>query len=47
MLGSRTVSVKRTFSRSEARGSPEVILPPVSGDPYYRSASGAPRRHEG
>jgi hypothetical protein len=29
MLGSRYVSVKRTFSSSEARGSSEVILPLV------------------
>jgi hypothetical protein len=33
MLGSRYVSVKRTFSRSEACASPEVILPLVERRP--------------
>ena len=47
MLGSRYVSVKRAFSRSEARGSPEVILSPDGAATHYRSAPGDPRQETG
>src|SRR5262245_5395263 len=37
-FGRRYVTVKRTFSENEARGSPDVILPPVARRPINAPA---------